>query len=235
MTNKETRALLALMRDDPEHQHSTIGETGQCPTCRSRHVSVLDNAPHYFLLMFLGGAADSHDGACECGAQVGGEVDAIAVVRCWKPDLGEACENAWATGVNTGGAVAGREIDPRVLALAGVPIFTLIRQPAAVAALDALDAGDDDLLDALVSHDDDDQERELDADERARLTRSVWHWAGHPPTALDCIRAIDERLPTVCEHERRRVVSVCVELGWLTPEGGRRLLRAAGREGRSHR
>ena len=109
--------------DPPHYDHATIADAGACPECRRHNIDQLVSAPVGYMLTFIDADTDAAS---------------VAVLRTW---TGDPVEDAWATGCNPGGHVAiSGPIDPDILVAAGVPLFTVIGQPGATAAVDALRA-----------------------------------------------------------------------------------------------
>lgn len=86
------------------HDHDSIGDVGDCPTCSKLAVDLCASGPHGWLLLFP-------------------DTDQIAVVR---DQAGDPAGTAWATGCNTGGAIGWTPIDPVIINAASVPMFTLL-------------------------------------------------------------------------------------------------------------
>ncbi len=111
----------------------SIAACGRCPKCRPHLVACVEDAPHCFVLCYF----DSADR--------GDEPQSVAFVRCWEPrgdgNVG-AVEAAWATGCNPGGIVLFQQLPHDMVERAGIPMFTLIAQPAASEALLALGVRD---------------------------------------------------------------------------------------------
>jgi hypothetical protein len=107
------------------HYHRTIGEAGQCASCRASNIELISDSPRRYLLGF----PDAN------------HVSAIALVPGFNFD--NAVDNAWATGCNPGGRVTGgQELTIEQAERAAVPVCVLLEDGAALAALDALDALD---------------------------------------------------------------------------------------------
>jgi len=110
------------------YSHATIREAGQCAACRARTLQLIQDQPRRYLLRFRS------------------EEDAFALAVVPGYDFSNAVDNAWAVGCNPGGQVGGTELDDDVIERAAVPVCTLLRNAAAVAAEDALAAAIKDVL-----------------------------------------------------------------------------------------
>lgn len=117
LTETQWRAALAACL---AHGHATIGEAGDCPSCRQHQIDLSAGGPHGWVLWYP-------------------DTRQIAVVRTWGPagDDDAVC-TAWATGCNTGGTIGWEQLDPATIEQSGVELFTLLSGPDATTALAAL-------------------------------------------------------------------------------------------------
>lgn len=94
----------------PHDHHLTIAEAGACAECRAWNISVVEDAPHAFLLTFPPG-----DGAPR----------ALSLIRSWSPETSLAADTAWATGCNLDRGVNIAELPVGMAVESGVEMFRL--------------------------------------------------------------------------------------------------------------
>jgi hypothetical protein len=112
--------------------HSTLVDVFDCPVCRPHAIEELRDGSEVRLILFF-----------EPDDAVDGDPIGLALIRIWpNPDPQVEAEVAWLTSVATGCNLDAHfivdEVPLAVVDRAAVPLFTLIKRPACVAALDAI-------------------------------------------------------------------------------------------------
>jgi hypothetical protein len=109
----------------PGHQHATIGEAGQCPSCRDLAIAAVretfgtSDLFHHYVLRFTDYISDPDPTGPDVAVHLG-----TAIVP--GPDFATAIDNAWACGCNPGGQVGGQEIPHDLVYRAGPAIQTCV-------------------------------------------------------------------------------------------------------------